>query len=348
MASVPPRSSARDRDRHEVADRREEDRSVERLGRSVVRVAGRRSAELEREPLRVGRSCEHVHRCALEQRDLRSDVRRRTEPVDAEPPAAWQARSSKRSIPDDPGAEQRRGVLVVEPVGQRVRVALVDDGPFGVAAVVVPSREPGRDAQVLVAAHAEATHAAGVAQPRDPDAVADREPRRARAARVDSTDDLVTGHDTEPPRLQVALGEVEIGPADAAHADRDADLARPPASGRRVPRARADAWRSARGCPLPMPARAQPPAASGGAISSGEGSEREGSDASCASWNRSTLRNDGNSFDHVAATTSVIAPPNTTAGRDAEQLACDAGLERTELVRRADEDVLDREHTSAR
>ena len=115
-----------------------------------------------------------------------------------------------------------------KPLGQRVRVALVDNGPFGVAAVVVPSREPGRDAQVLVAAHAEATHAAGVTQPGDPDAVAHREPRRARAARVDSTDDLVAGHDTEPPGLQVALGEVEIGPADAAHADRDADL-----SGRR-------------------------------------------------------------------------------------------------------------------
>ena len=47
-----------------------------------------------------------------------------------------------------------------------------------------------------------------------------------RADRVDDADDLVAGHDVGPPGRQVALGEVQVGAAHAAHRDADPDLAR--------------------------------------------------------------------------------------------------------------------------
>ena len=53
-ASVPPRSSAAQRDRHEVAGRREQDGRVERLGRRVDGAADRGGAELARQAPRAG------------------------------------------------------------------------------------------------------------------------------------------------------------------------------------------------------------------------------------------------------------------------------------------------------
>ena len=61
--SVPPAVERAQRDRHELADRREQDRGVERLRRRVGRVARARAAELEREPLRV--ASERVSTCTV-------------------------------------------------------------------------------------------------------------------------------------------------------------------------------------------------------------------------------------------------------------------------------------------
>ena len=76
-----------ERRRHERADRREDDGGIERLGRHLVRAAGPHRAELARELLRLGvaGSREGVDLASLMARDLRHDMGRRAEAVDAEP-----------------------------------------------------------------------------------------------------------------------------------------------------------------------------------------------------------------------------------------------------------------------
>ena len=66
---------------------------------------------------------------------------------------------------------------------------------LGVAAIGVPAREPGTDAEVLSAGPAPATDAAGVTEPRDPDPLAALEAPGARTQLVDDTHHLVAGHD---------------------------------------------------------------------------------------------------------------------------------------------------------
>ena len=74
----------------------------------------------------------------------------------------------------------------------------------------------GLETQVLVTALTEAADATRAAQPRDADAIADLEARRALAKHVHPSDDLVTRDDARAARQEVALGQVEICPADAA------------------------------------------------------------------------------------------------------------------------------------
>ena len=125
-----------------------------------------------------------------------------------------------------------------KPGGQRVRERPRRRRAYSrEPAVVVPAREARRDAEVLVAAPAVRAHAARVAQPRDADPLADREACRARTERVDRADDLVAGNDVGPARREVALGEVQVGAADAAHVDPHAQLARARARDRRAPTA---------------------------------------------------------------------------------------------------------------
>ena len=132
-------------------------------------------AELEGKLPRLRRTGQHVHACALRERDLRRDVRRRAEHVDAEPAARRQRRQPQRPISDDPCAQQGGRVFVVVRGRQPVSVGLVNDRTFGVSPVRVPSGEPRRDAQVLLPSTAPAAAAAGMAQPGNPYPLADCE-----------------------------------------------------------------------------------------------------------------------------------------------------------------------------
>ena len=115
-----------------------------------------------------------------------------------ERPPGGTAAQTQRAIPDDPGAEQRRRLLVVEAVRQPVGVRLVDQTGVGVAAVDVPAGERRGQAEVLLAAAAESAAAVGAAEPGDPDPVADGEPFGAGAERVDHADHLVPGGHLRP------------------------------------------------------------------------------------------------------------------------------------------------------
>jgi hypothetical protein len=65
-----------------------------------------------------------------------------------------------------------------------------------------------------------------VAQPRNPDAIADGEALAAVSARVDFADDFVTGNRVRAVRPDVPFGEVKIRATHAARANADADFAR--------------------------------------------------------------------------------------------------------------------------
>ncbi len=156
--------------------------------------------------------------------DLRSDVRGTAEPVDPEPATLREIRPQQRPVADDPGAQQRCDLLVAEPLGQGVGVRLLDDRVLRVPAVDVPAGEARGEAQVLAAGHAEAARAAGVRQPGHPDAVALAPAGGAGPEPVDDADDLVPGRDAPVTRREVSFGQVEVRPADAAHAHAHADL----------------------------------------------------------------------------------------------------------------------------
>jgi len=68
--------------------------------------------------------------------------------------------------------------------------------------------------------------AAGLAKPRHADAVAHREVFDSAAQRVDPADDLMTGDDRQQ-AVDVAICDVQVGPAHAARRDLHAHLARP-------------------------------------------------------------------------------------------------------------------------
>ena len=97
---------------------------------------------------------------------------------------------------------------------------------LGVAAVSIPAGEGGLRTQVLSAADAEAAGATGAGQPGDTDPVARAPLGHVGADGNDSAHDLMAGCDGEPPRLQVTLDELEIGPAHGAGPNLDDDLPR--------------------------------------------------------------------------------------------------------------------------
>ena len=207
----------------ERADRREQDRGVELLRRRPGRVACPLDAELERERLRrlVLRAREREHAPALVPRDLRDDVRRGAEAVEPEPLGV--AGHAQRAVADQPGAEERRRLLVGVALRNRHAVALVGDGELRVAAVQVVAGEARAVAEVLASAQAVPALVVGPAEPRDADPVARRE---ALAAEDDASDDLVTDDERELRVRQLAVDDVQVRAADAAREDLDEHLSR--------------------------------------------------------------------------------------------------------------------------
>src|SRR5207248_1578218 len=126
-------------------------------------------------------------------------------------------------VPDEAGAEQRRGGGVVVGVGERIAGALVGDGELGVAAVDVVAREAGAVTEVLVAAAAVVAGAAPPGEPGDADAGA---LLQGLGGFDDGADDLVAEDEGELRADQLAVEDVEVGAADGAGADFEEHLAR--------------------------------------------------------------------------------------------------------------------------
>src|SRR5262245_6665899 len=113
----------------------------------------------------------------------------------------------------------------------------------GIAAVDLIAGEARPLAQILAAATAELTGAAGEAQPGHADALADPEAVDAVAERGHRADDLMAGDERQLRPAQFTIDDVEVRAAHAAGADLDQQLS----SGRIAQRQRAPFERMAGG-----------------------------------------------------------------------------------------------------
>jgi hypothetical protein len=145
-------------------------------------------------------------------RHLADHVGRGAEPVQPKPLAV--AGQAQRPVADQPGAQERRGLQVRIAVGQREAEALVRNRVLGVAAVDVAPGEARALTQVLEPSPAVRTLPARPAQP------GHAHPAAAVHARAD---DLMAEDQRQVPGPDVAVAQVQVGPADAAgvHADQD-------------------------------------------------------------------------------------------------------------------------------
>jgi hypothetical protein len=236
-----------ERDRNDLARRREQRRRVEGHARVVPRVAhpGRPHLAGELTVTLLAREDEHL--AAEVSGDREDEVCRRTESEEPEPRASPRAGEPQRSIADHSGTEKRRGLPRREPRRQAVRRSGGSGHPLGVAAVPVAAREPRPPAEVLAAGRAERALAARLREPSDADAIADPKIARSGAWTDDPTGDLVARDDRQR-RGDLSLDDVEVRPADAAGVDLDDDLA---LNGSRVRQIRgAERTRFGRGRPL--------------------------------------------------------------------------------------------------
>ena len=183
IASVPPRPSARSATGTRSPAGANRIAPSSGSGGSSAESPGRVSAEIQGQPPIALAARQHVHAQPLVQRDLGGEVRAAAESVDPEAAARRHGRAFQRPVPDDARAQQRRGVLVVDGLGQPVDKRLVGDARVRVAAVDVPAGEPRCHAQVLGAATAEPARPVRAAEPRHADPVTGREPARRRSRR---------------------------------------------------------------------------------------------------------------------------------------------------------------------
>src|SRR6516164_2093762 len=224
------RASANDRaecNGHQGAHRSEDQRRVEGLRRSLVARARPLGAQTARKCLALGvtapRECENL--TSLRNGDLRDQVRRRSEAVDAEP--ARISRDPVRPIADQPCAEQRRCFEITVLPWEWKREPRVRDRVLRVTAVELIARETRLGAEILAPRAAVFAVPAGAAEPWHADALTLACALHALAARDHRGDDLVPGNHRQPRVGKLAVDEVKIGAAHAAGANLEQELPRP-------------------------------------------------------------------------------------------------------------------------
>ena len=150
-------------------------------------------------------------------------MRRRAETVEAKRFAF--ASHDEGSPADQPGAEQRREFLIRPMFAERKRIMRVGNRVCGVATVARIAREDGIIAEIFVARQAKWAMAAGMAEPRNADALAKVKMCDIGADRIDPSDDLMSRNNRQFRIGQFAIDDMEIGAADAASADTNANFA---------------------------------------------------------------------------------------------------------------------------
>jgi hypothetical protein len=134
------------------------------------------------------------------------------------------SRHSQTAEADDPGAEERRGVEIVEIFRKRCNEIVASQCEFRVATVNRIAGEGRFVAEILAAQAAITAGAIGAADPRNAHASAHRKLRCGSAG--DLSDDLVTRNQRPASYWQFPFDNVQIGPADATGPDPDQDVPR--------------------------------------------------------------------------------------------------------------------------
>jgi hypothetical protein len=162
--------------------------------------------------------------CPFRDGYLRSQMSRGSEPVDPQAPARGKVCPTPGPKADDSGTQQGGRLLIRVAIREAIDVGRVRHGELGVAAVLVPSGKGRGYAQVLITPPAVLAGCVRVRQPRDTDAIAQRQAGDFPAESVDDADNLVARDDERSPGGQIPFGQMQIGPTDPAHPDLDPDL----------------------------------------------------------------------------------------------------------------------------
>ena len=152
------------------------------------------------------------------------------------PSALRLAAHAQRAVADQPGAQQRRELLVGVARRAAEAVARVGDGVLGHAAVDVAAGEAGPRAEVLAAAAAVLAVAVGPAEPRHADEppVAATGPRPCPAARSPRRRSGGRGRAAARAIVDLAVEQVQVGAAHAARPHPQQQLARARARDRQL------------------------------------------------------------------------------------------------------------------
>src|SRR6266536_6018836 len=203
-------------DGHERSYGGEDDGGVELDRQGIARRSRPGGAEIEGEPPPGGLAGGDVDGTAPVPSDLQRDVGGRAEAVESEAPASGHPAPPERAIADDAGAEERRGLGVVEQGWNDIGEGFWDAGILGVAAIVGPARVGRVRAEVFAVPGAEAAVTAGRAEPGDPDAVTDPESLGAGTERIHRAHDLMPRDQGQAPLTELALDDMQVGAARAA------------------------------------------------------------------------------------------------------------------------------------
>ena len=179
--------------------------------------------------LDVARPRECINRAALPASHLCDDMSGRTETINSEMLAV--PGHDQRTPADQARAKQRGERDVVARLPERKAIAGISDEVRGKTAIARVAGEQWAVAKVFLAIFAVCAFAAGVAEPGNPDALADLDGGHTGAKRLHPTDHFMAGNDGIIDAGQLAIHDVQIGPAHAADAHPDAHDT---GSGRRI------------------------------------------------------------------------------------------------------------------
>ena len=173
----------------------------------------------------VARARKGVDAAALPDRDLRQNVCGGAKAVEAE---SFGCTGHAVTTPaDKSGAKQRRRFCRIEVFIEWKTKARIRHHMARVAAVARIAGEQRPVAQILPVGPAIGTNAAGRAQPRNADALADREAGDSRSHRRNAPDDFVARYDRQFRLRQFAVYYMQIGAADPAGHNLNKNFARP-------------------------------------------------------------------------------------------------------------------------
>jgi hypothetical protein len=148
--------------------------------------------------------------------DLDREKRRCSKTVQPELLTFLDSGDAQRSIADDAAAQQRRERFVCRSFGDWKCEISAYDCTCRIAAIAIPTGEGRALAEILAFRNAEPAHTARAREPRDTDALTERERRHSIAEPLDHANDLVSRNDRKSTRAKITFTDLEIRTADSA------------------------------------------------------------------------------------------------------------------------------------